>query len=30
MHQKIASGIGFFDPARLEVELPDDHLQALL
>lgn len=29
-HPKIVIPIGFFDPARIEVALPDTHLQALL
>lgn len=29
-HQKINVGIGYFNPDRVEIELPDTHLQALL
>ena len=29
-HPKISIGTGFFNPARVEIELPDTHLQALL
>lgn len=30
LHPKLVVGLGFFDPARVNVELPDTHLQALL
>jgi len=29
-HRKIVEGVGYFDPSRYEVELPDSHLEALL
>lgn len=29
-HKNIEVGVGFFDPARVEVDLPDTHLEALL
>lgn len=29
-HKKIVMGIGFFDPCRVTIELPETHLQALL
>lgn len=30
MHPKITVGLGYFDPTRVEVQLPDTHLAALL
>lgn len=29
-HPKLSVGMGYFDPARVEVDLPDTHLEALL
>lgn len=29
-HPKLVVGIGYFDPARIDVQLPDTHLEALL
>jgi len=29
-HPKVVVGLGFFDPARVEIELPDTHLEPLL
>lgn len=29
-HPRIVQGVGYFDPARVEIELPDSHLEALL